>query len=124
MHFTYEGFTQDHGRRCFSFRGMEDYHPVCVFSIELDLPLLAQNQISVQEAPLFCLQLLKTALLAGPSSLEKLQHYRILAEDLRPLLLERERRATEKALKKASHRPFRKPSFLSNIQLTKSIGES
>lgn len=124
MHFTYEGFTQDHSRRCFTFRGMEDYHPVCVFSIELDLPLLAKNQISVQEAPLFCLQLLKTALLAGPNFLEKLQHYKILAEDLRPLLLERERRAAEKALKKSSYRPFRKPSLMSNIQLAKSVEEN
>jgi hypothetical protein len=118
MNFAYEGFTQDHDRRCFTFRGMEDYHPVSVFSIELDLPLLAQNQISVQEAPLFCLQLLTTALRAGPSFLEKLQHYRVLAEDLRPLLLERERQAAEKALKKASYRPFRKPASTSQISLT------
>jgi len=123
MNFTYEGFTQDHSRRCFTFRGMEDYHPVSVFSIELDLPLLAQNQISVQEAPLFCLQLLKTALLAGPSFLEKLQHYRVLAKDLRPLLLEPERRAAEKALKKASYWPFRKPASTSHLSGTKKIKE-
>ena len=123
MHFAYKGFTQDHGRRCFTFQGMEDYHPVCVFSIELDLPLFAQNQISVQEAPLFCLQLLKTALLAGPNSLEKLQHYRVLAEDLRPLLLDRERRAAEKALKKSPYRPFRKPASTSHITWTKKIEE-
>ena len=122
MNFTYVGFTQDHSRRCFTFRGMEDYHPVRVFSIELDLPLFAQNQISVQEAPLFCLQLLRAALLAGPSFLEKLQHYRVLAADLRSLLLERERQVAEKALKKASYRPFRRPSFKSNINLTTNIG--
>ena len=123
MNFTYEGFTQDHDRRCFTFRGMEDYLPVSVFSIELDLPLFAQNQISVQEAPLFCLQLLKTALLAGPNSLEKLQHYRVLAEDLRPLLLEREKRATKKALKKSPYRPFRKPASTSHITWTKKVEE-
>jgi hypothetical protein len=119
MNFTYEGFTQDHGRRCFTFRAREDYHPVNVYLIELDLPLFAQNQISVQEGPLFCLQLLKTALQAGPSFLEKLQHYRILAEDLHPLLRERERRAAEKALKKSSYRPFRKPPSQSHISWTK-----
>ena len=123
MHFAYEGFTQDHARRCFTFRGMEDYHPVGVFSIELDLPLFAQNQISVQEAPLFCLELLKAAFLAGPGCLEKLQNYRVLAEDLRPLLLEREKRAAEKALKKMSYRPFRKPSSTSHIGWTKKIEE-
>ena len=123
MHFTYEGFTQDHSCRCFTFRGMEDYHPVRVFSIELDLPLFAQNQISVQEAPLFCLQLLKTALQAGSNSLEKLQHYRVLVEDLRPLLLERERRAAEKALKRSPYRPFRKPASTSHISWTKKIEE-
>lgn len=119
MNFTYEGFTQDHGKRCFTFRGVEEHHPISVFSIELDLPLFAQNRISVQEGPLFCLQLLKTALLAGPSFLEKLQHYRVLAEDLRPLLLERERRAAEKALKKSAYKPFRKPSSTSHISWTK-----
>jgi hypothetical protein len=123
MNFAYEGFTQDHDRRCFTFRGMEDYHPVSVFSIELDLPLFAQNQISVQEGPMFCLQLLTTALRAGPSFLEKLQHYRVLAEDLRPLLLERERRTAEKAFKKTSYRPVRKPLPVSNISLTAPIRE-
>jgi hypothetical protein len=123
MHFTYEGFTHEQGRRCFNFRGVEEYHPVRVFSIELDLPLFAQNRISVQEGPMFCLQLLTTALRAGPSFLEKLQHYRVLAEDLRPLLLERERRAAEKALKKSSYRPFRKPPSTSHITWTKKIEE-
>ena len=123
MNFTYEGFTQDQSRRCFTFRGIEEYHPVSFFSIELDLPLFTQNQISVQEGPMFCLQLLKTALLAGPSFLEKFQHYRVLAEDLRPLLLERERRASEKAMKKSSYRPFRKPPSTSHISWTKKIEE-
>ena len=122
MHFTYEGFTHDHGRRCFTFRGIEERHPVSVFCIELDLPLFAQNRISVQEGPIFCLQLLTTAFLAGPSFLEKLQNYRILAEDLRPLLIEREKRAAEKAMKKTPRRPVRKPLSLSNIQLAANIG--
>ena len=123
MNFAYEGFTQDHDRRCFTFRGMENYHPVGVFSIELDLPLFAQNQICVQEAPMFCLQLLITALRAGPSFLEKFQHYRVLAEDLVPLLLERKQRAAEKALKKTSYKPVRKPLSVSNINLAAHISE-
>ena len=122
MNFAYEGFTQDHDRRCFTFRGMENYHPVRVFSIELDLPLFAQNRITVQEGPMFCLQLLTSALQAGPSFLEKLQHYRILSEDLRTLLQEREQQAAEKALRKTPHRPLQKPLSVSQIQLTTNIG--
>lgn len=123
MNFAYEGFTQDRDRRCFTFRGTQDFHPVSIFSIELDLSLFAQNRISVQEGPMFCLQLLTTALQAGPSFLEKLQHYRVLAEDLRPLLLERERRTAEKAFKKASFRPVRKPLSVSNINLITPVRE-
>ena len=119
MHFTYEGFTQQHNRRCFNFRGMEERNVVGVFSLELELPLFAKNQIAVQDAPLFCLQLLKAALVAGPSFLEKLHHYRILAEDLRPLLQEREQQAAEKARKKSPYRPFRRPATTSHISWTR-----
>jgi hypothetical protein len=117
MHFTYEGFAQEHGRRCFTFRGIEERRPVSVFCLELDLPLFAQNRIAVQDGPMFCLQLLRTAFLAGPSFLERFQHYQILAEDLRPLLREREKRAAEKALRKTPRRPFHKPLSVSQIQL-------
>jgi hypothetical protein len=123
MHFTYEGFAQEHGRRCFTFRGIEERRPVSVFCLELDLPLFARNRIAVQEGPMFCLQLLTTASLAGPSDLERFQHYQILAEDLRPLLREREKRAAEKALRKTPRRPFHKPHSVSQIQLTTNSGE-
>jgi hypothetical protein len=121
MYFTYEGFAQDHGRRCFTFRGIEERRPVSVFWLELDLPLFAQNRIAVQDGPMFCLQLLTAASLAGPSDWEKFQHYRILAEDLRPLL-KREKRAAEKALRKTPHRPLQKPLSVSQIQLGTNIG--
>ncbi len=121
MHFAYEGFTHNNGRRCFTFRGIEEHNPVTVFCIEVDLPLFIQNQVSVQEGPMFCLQLLTTASLAGPGFLERFQNYRVLAEDFRPLLVEREKRAAQKALKKPPRRPFRKPPSLSNIQLTSSV---
>ena len=123
MNFTYEGFTQEHDRRCFTFRGMEERQPVSVFSLELELPLFAHHHIAVQEAPMFCLQLLKAALLAGPSFLEKLHHYQILAEDLRPFLRERERQAAEKIRKKSSYRPFRKPAATSHISWTQKSEE-
>ncbi len=118
MHFAYEGFTQDRERRCFTFRGIEERNPVSVFRIELDLPLLLQNRVPVQDAPMFCLQLLMAASLAGPNGLDKFQNYRVLLEDLRPLLMERERRAAEKAMKKPFRRPVQKPTSISNIQLT------
>src|SRR5438876_3700638 len=116
MHFVYEGFTHDGGTRRFTFRGIEERSPTSVFSIEVALPLLAENRVSVQDAPAFCLQLLTTASLGNPSQLQRLQHYKVVGEDFRPLLMERERRAAEKALKKAPRRPFRKPPISSNLR--------
>jgi hypothetical protein len=117
VNFAYQGFKHDHDRRCFTFRGVEEFHPISVFCIEVDLALLFRNRVPVQDGPMFCLQLLTTAALAGPSFLERLHNYQILEADLRPLLVERERRAAEKALKKTSRRPFRKPSSTSNVHL-------
>lgn len=122
MHFTYEGFTQDHGRRCFTFRGIEEHRPVGVFCLALDLPLFAQHRITVQEGPMFCLHLLTNASLAGPSGLEQFQHYQILAADLRPLLQAREQQAAEKAFRKNPYRPRQKPLAVSQMQLTTHLG--
>src|SRR5438067_6502655 len=123
MHFAYDGFTHDHDTRCFTFRGIEEHTPIRVFRIEIDLALLAQSRVPMQEAPIFCLQLLTTASLGGASFLERFHKYRVVAEDFCPLLIEREKRAAEKAMKKAPHRPIRKPGSISNIQLTSSIRE-
>jgi hypothetical protein len=116
MHFVYEGFTHDGGTRRFTFRGIEERTPASVFSIEVALPLLAENRVSVQDGPAFCLQLLTAASLGDPSQLERLQHYKVVDEDFRPWRRERERRAAEKALKKAPRRPFRKPPVSSNLR--------
>jgi hypothetical protein len=123
MHFAYDGFTHDHDRRCFTFRGIEEHTPISVFCIEIDLPLLAQNRVPMQEGPIFCLQLLTTASLGGASFLERFHNYRVVAEDFRPLLVEREKRAAEKAMRKSPHTPVRKPGSISNIQLTSRIRE-
>lgn len=117
MHFAYEGFTQDGDRRCFMFRGIEERNPISIFSIEIDLRLLLQNRVPVQDGPMFCLQLLTVAAVGGPSCLNKLLSYRVVGEDLRPLLIERERRAAEKAVKKQLHRRPIKPSSTSNLRL-------
>jgi hypothetical protein len=117
MQFAYDGFTQDGDIRCFLFRGIEERNPTISFSIELDLRLLVQNRVPVQEGPMFCLQLLTTASVGGPTCLDRFQSYRVVGEDFRFLLIERERRAAEKALKKPTRKPFRKPSFTSNLRL-------
>jgi hypothetical protein len=123
MHFAYEGFTQDGDRRCFLFRGIEESIAKIVFSIEIDLHLLVQNRVPVQEGPMFCLQLLTTASVGGPDCLDRFHSYRVVGDDFRPLLVERERRAAEKALKKTSYRkPVRKPSLGSNLHLGTSSG--
>ena len=117
MHFSYEGFTHDGNMRCFLFHGIQERDPVSAFSIKIDLPLFAQNGIPVQEGPMFCLQLLNSALLAGPSSLNRFHSYRVVGDDFRPLLVEREKHAAEKALKARARRPVRKPSHTSNLRL-------
>ena len=121
MHFAYQGFTHHQDLRRFTFQGIEERNPVSTFCIEVDLPLFMQNGVAVQDGPIFCLQLLTTASLAGPSYLERFHNYRVLAEDFRPLLIERERLAAKKALRKPARRPIPKPPSLSNIQVTSSV---
>ncbi len=115
MHFTYQGFTHKGDRRCFTFRGIEELSSPVIFSIEIDLALLFRNRIPVQEGPAFCLQMLTTASLAGPTFLERFHNYRVLESDFRSLLVERERRAAEKALRKPPRRPLGKPSFAADV---------
>jgi hypothetical protein len=117
MQFAYDGFTQDGDTRCFLFRGIEARNPTISFSIEVDLRLFVQNRVPVQEGPMFCLQLLTTALLGGLNCLDRLHNYRVVGEDFRPLLIERERSEAEKALKKPPRKPFRKPPLTSNLCL-------
>ena len=117
MYFAYEGFTHDGDKRCFLFRGIEQRQPATIFCIEIDFALLMQNQVSVQEGPMFCLQLLATAFMSGPNSLDRFRNYRVVEKDFRPLIDERERSAAEKAIKKRSRQTVRKPSLASNLHL-------
>jgi hypothetical protein len=123
MHFVYEGFLHDGNRRSFLFRGIEEHNSISAFSIEVDLRLLLQNRVLIQDGPMFCLQLLTTASLAGSNDLDRFHSYRVVGEDFRPLLVERERRAAEKALKKPPHRLVRKPSSTSNVRLGEPAGK-
>jgi hypothetical protein len=117
MRFAYEGFTQDGDRRSFIFRGIEEANPTNIFCIEVELRLLLQNRVPVQDGPMFCLQLLTTASLRGSSYLNKFISYRVVGEDLRPLIIEREQRAAEKAMKKPPQKRPQKPSSASNLCL-------
>src|SRR5947208_8758424 len=106
MNFTYQGFTQNGGMRCFTFWSTKTgNNPIRIFSIEVDLLLLSRIRVPVQEGPMFCLQMLNAASLAGLEFIERLHSYRLVEEDFRHLLIEREKRAAEKASKKH----FRKP---------------
>jgi hypothetical protein len=122
MHFAYEGFEQNGNNRCFLFRGIDEYSPVSAFSIEIDLQLLFQNRVLIQDGPMFCSQLLTTAALAGSKSLDRLRNYRVVGEDFRPLLMERERQATEKAMKK-HHMSVKAPLSTSNLRLVTALGK-
>jgi hypothetical protein len=117
MDFAYDGFTQDGDRRCFLFRGIEAHNPTSIFCIETDLRLLLQNRVPVQDGPRFCLQLLTTASVGGPSCLNRFHSYIVVVEDFRPLLIERERLTSEKALKKQPHKRPINPSSTSNLRL-------
>lgn len=122
MHFAYDGFKQSGNNRCFLFRGIEKYTTVSAFSIGIDLRLLLRNRVLIQEGPMFCCRLLTEAALAGSTSLDKLHNYEVVGEDFRPLLMERERHAAEKALKKP-HKPVQGRLSGSNFRLAMAAGK-
>jgi hypothetical protein len=117
MHFTYEGFKHEGNRRCFMFRSVEERTTADVFSIEVELPLFFKNRVPVQDGPSFCLELLTKASSDGPIELERLHSYQVVGDDFRSLVVERERREAEKAIKRRSRGPHRKPGFNSNLRL-------
>jgi hypothetical protein len=118
MNFTYQGFTHHNGNRCFNFWSTTTKSlPLTNYSIEVDLMLLSRLRVSVQDGPMFCLEMLKMASAAGLESLEKLQRYQLVEEDFRPLLLEREKVAAEKASRRFLRKPFVKRSPQSSIVL-------
>ncbi len=116
MKFLYQGFTHQGDVRSFTFHGIEQSMIAAIFSIEVDLPLLARNQVAIQVVPTFCLQLLTTACAADPGFIARLHNYRIVEEDLRPLVIDREQRAFSKASKPAPRRSARKPPATSQLR--------
>lgn len=115
MTFLYQGFTHEGNIRSFAFQGIEKSQIAAIFSIEVELPLFARNQIGIQVGPMICLQLLTTASAADPDFVARLHHYRIVEADLRPIIVDREQRAALKAARPAPRKPFRKPSATSQL---------
>jgi hypothetical protein len=118
MNFTYQGFTHDNSKRCFTFWSTRtESDPIASYLIEVDLMLLSKLRVSVQDGPMFCLKMLNRASAAGSDSLSKLQRYRLVEEDFRQLLVEREKVAAEKASRGLVRKPFVKHSPQSNLVL-------
>lgn len=118
MNFTYQGFTHNGSKRCYTFWSTRtEDHPINSYLIEVDLLLLSRLRVSVQDGPMFCLKMLNAACAAGSESLAKLQRYRLVEEDFRPLLVEREKAAAEKAGRRFLRKPFAKHSPQSNFVL-------
>lgn len=116
MKFLYQGFTHKGDIRSFTFHGIEQSKVAALFSIEVDLSLFARNHIAIQVGPVFCLQLLTTACAEDSDFISRLHSYRIVEEDLRPLVMDREQRAASKASRPAPRRPARKPPVTSQLR--------
>jgi len=116
MRFAYDGFEQFGDNRHFLFRAVEgsDSKPL---SIQIDLGLMAKNGLSMQEAPMFCLQLLNGATHGTPDWLNRFVCYTVVHADLASMVAERQQKASDKLSRKAPRRPFRRPPTQSNLHL-------
>src|SRR4051794_11095998 len=111
MNFTYQGFTHDNGTRCFTFWSTRtEDHPITSYLIEVDVMLLSKLSVSLQDGPMFCLEMLNTASASGLDSLAKLHRYRLVEGDFRPFVIQRAKVAAEKAAKRSLRKPFAKHS--------------
>lgn len=100
MHFAYDGFKHDGGKRSFLFRRVEAGTLRSVFAIDVEMALLARNGVTVQDAPLFCLRMLWSALESSESALDKFHHYELGQEDFRELQAERAKRDADLRLRR------------------------
>jgi hypothetical protein len=104
MHFSYRGFEQLNGIRKFKFAGVVEKKPQSMFCFSVDLRLLTEHQVSLQETPVLCVQLLTRAFAEGAPKLETCIDYHLGAEDMLTFT------APRRALALAHHN--RKPSRL------------
>jgi len=114
MVFAYQGFTHESGRRCFLFNSVEANVPAMAFTIEVDLRLFVQFKIPVQDGPSFCLQLLTKATSDGSLQLDKLRRYEVIGEDFQPMVVEREKKEAEKAVKWREQKRIRTATMMQN----------
>jgi hypothetical protein len=117
MLFTYEGFRHEGETRYFSFRGKDEGGDARTFCVAVRCLLFAENKVPLQAGPQFCLGLLQAASIARPLELDRFHRYSVVAEDFRPLLLERARVAATKAARAPANRTFRKPAQGSQLVL-------
>jgi hypothetical protein len=116
MNFVYQGFTHKGNIRSFTFQGRDENKFETSFSIHVNLLLLSRYRLAMQDAPAFCLQMLTSAYASSPGKLEQFKQYQLIDEDLLPLVLDREKRATQKALKAPPRRFGRKPPIGSHFR--------
>lgn len=110
MSFSYRGFEQHQGLRRFTFFRATGAPPQAIFHISVNLTVLAEHQVSIQEAPEVCVQMLMKALKEGEIALASCQEYELLGPDLLAFTAPRRALAVERANKRSSRTFHPKPS--------------
>lgn len=80
MHFSYRGFEQHNGTRQFTFLGLADKQPDRVFRFSVVLTLLTEHQVSIQETPSLCAEMLAKAY--ADQSVDSFNQYELSGADL------------------------------------------
>lgn len=109
MSFSYRGFEQNKGLRKFTFLQSSGAPPHTTFHISVALTMLAENHVSIQEAPELCVQLLTRASKEGDTALIACQEYELLVSDLQAFTAPRRALAIERANKRSSRAFHPKP---------------
>jgi hypothetical protein len=109
MSFSYRGFEQNQGLRKFTFLQASGTAPHATYHISVALTMLAANQVSIQEAPELCVQLLTRALKEGDAALTACHEYELLVSDLLAFTAPRRAQAIERANKRSSRAFHPKP---------------
>jgi hypothetical protein len=113
MSFSYRGFEQNQGLRTFTFLQSAGTAPQVTYQISVNLAILAENQVSIQEAPELCVQLLTRAMKESESALASCVRYELLATDLQTFTAPRRALAVERANKRSSRTFHPKPGAAS-----------
>lgn len=82
MHFSYRGFEQHNGTRHFTFLGLADKQPDRTFHFKVDLALLTQHNVSIQETPSVCVEMLTRTFNEAKGGLDSLGEYALSGPDL------------------------------------------